>query len=138
MPTVAAVATLEPEVAANIPQAAMFECMRPPGSQDTQWTSEPYMRSANPERSRISPSRMNSGTDTSRNSFEADQDTSPSARTRGSWENTCSSIRASTPIDAATGMASAISTSSTVSVVAIMGSRPRSGARRRLPLRLPR
>ena len=86
MPTVAAVATLEPEVAANIAQAAMLECISPPGSQETQCTSAPYMRSANPERSKISPSRMNIGTETSRKSVEADQLTSPMARTSGSGE----------------------------------------------------
>ena len=52
---VAAVATDEPEVAANSAQEPTFECMRPPGSQDSRCASAPYMRSAMPERSRISP-----------------------------------------------------------------------------------
>jgi hypothetical protein len=33
---VAAVATLEPEVAANIAQVPILACIRPPGSQDSQ------------------------------------------------------------------------------------------------------
>ena len=69
VPMVAAVATLEPEVAANRAQAAMLVCSRPPGSQRSHSASAPYMRSATPLRSRISPSRMKSGTATSRNSF---------------------------------------------------------------------
>ena len=35
VPIVAAVATLEPEVAANMAQAPMLACIRPPGSQDS-------------------------------------------------------------------------------------------------------
>ena len=35
-PTVAAVATLEPEVAANIAQVPMLACISPPGSHDSQ------------------------------------------------------------------------------------------------------
>ena len=35
VPIVAAVATLDPEVAANKAQAAMLECIRPPGSHET-------------------------------------------------------------------------------------------------------
>src|SRR2546422_7080577 len=63
---VAAVATLEPEVAANMAHAAMFECISPPGSQGTHSTSALYMRSAMPERSRISPSSTKNGIATSR------------------------------------------------------------------------
>ena len=58
VPMVTAVATLEPEIAANIEHAATFECMSPPGSQETHCTSALYMRSAMPERSTISPSMM--------------------------------------------------------------------------------
>jgi hypothetical protein len=36
VPMVAAVATLDPEVAAKSEQAPMFECIRPPGSHDSQ------------------------------------------------------------------------------------------------------
>ena len=48
VPIVAAVATLDPEVAANIAQAAMLECISPPGSHGTHSTSALYMRSAMP------------------------------------------------------------------------------------------
>lgn len=61
VPTVAAVAMDAPEVAANSVQAPMLECISPPGSQLSQCDSAPYIRSAMPERSRISPIRMNSG-----------------------------------------------------------------------------
>ena len=80
---VAAVATLEPEVAANMAQAAMLECIRPPGSHDTQCVSAAYIRSAMPERSSTSPSRMNSGMATRMKSVEADQAISPIARDTG-------------------------------------------------------
>ena len=65
----AEVATLEPEVAANSAQVAMLVCSRPPGNHCSQAASALYMRSATPLRVRISPSRMNSGMATSRNSF---------------------------------------------------------------------
>ena len=58
VPMVAAVATLEPETAENNVQVPILECMRPPGSHDIQCIMAAYMRSAMPERSRISPSRM--------------------------------------------------------------------------------
>ena len=65
---VAAVATLEPQTAENSVQAPMLECIRPPGSQDSHCAMAPYMRSAMPERSRISPSSTNIGIATSRTS----------------------------------------------------------------------
>jgi hypothetical protein len=83
---VAAVATLEPEVAANIAQAAMFECMSPPGSHGTHRTRALYMRSAIPERSRISPSSTKNGMATSRKLFDVAHATSPSASVSGSRE----------------------------------------------------
>ena len=36
---VAAVATLEPEVAANMAEVPMFACINPPGSQDSHWAA---------------------------------------------------------------------------------------------------
>ena len=120
MPTVAAVATLEPEVAANRPQAAIFECISPPGSHDTHLIRAPYMRSAKPERNSISPSRMNKGTDTSKNSLLADQVTSPIARVNGNCEKIASRNNANTPSEAATGIASAINTNNKTSAVPIM------------------
>ncbi len=86
VPMVAAVATLDPEVAANIAQAAIFECIRPPGSQGIHSTSALYMRSAMPERSRISPSRTKNGIATSRKLLDVDQLTSPMASASGSFE----------------------------------------------------
>ena len=86
MPIVAAVATLDPEVAANMAQAAMLECIRPPGSHGTQSTSALYMRSAMPERSRISPSSTKNGIATSRKLFEVPQAISPMASDSGSLE----------------------------------------------------
>ena len=58
VPMVAAVATEEPDTAENMVQVPMLECMSPPGSHDSQWVMAPYIRSAIPERSRNSPSRM--------------------------------------------------------------------------------
>ena len=83
---VAAVATLEPEVAANIAQAAMLECISPPGSHGTHSTSALYMRSAMPERSRISPSSTKNGIATRRKLFEVPQAISPIASESGSLE----------------------------------------------------
>ena len=57
-PMVAAVATLDPDTEPNSAQAPMFECIRPPGSQDSHCISAEYMRSAMPLRSRISPNMM--------------------------------------------------------------------------------
>ena len=114
---VAAVATDEPEVAANSAQEPTFECMRPPGSQDSHCASAPYMRSAMPERSRISPISMNSGIAMSRNSMLFSHIMSPSARCRGITEKNCARVRASTPSTAAIGTLRAMSTSRTVRVV---------------------
>jgi hypothetical protein len=86
VPIVAAVATLEPEVAANIAQAAIFECISPPGSHGTQSTSALYMRSAMPERSRISPSSTKNGIATSRKLFDVPHAISPIASESGSLE----------------------------------------------------
>ena len=83
---VAAVATLDPEVAANIAQAAMLECIRPPGSQGSHSTSALYIRSAMPERSRISPSSTKNGIATSRKLFDVSQTISPMASDSGSFE----------------------------------------------------
>ena len=41
---VAAVATLDPETEPNSAQEPMFECISPPGSQESHWTSALYMR----------------------------------------------------------------------------------------------
>src|SRR5688500_18685795 len=61
VPMVAAVAALDPEVAANIALAAMLVCIRPPGSQDTQCVRAPYILSAMPLLSIIWPSKMYKG-----------------------------------------------------------------------------
>ena len=41
MPIVAAVATLEPEVAAKLIEAPILACMSPPGSQESHWLMAP-------------------------------------------------------------------------------------------------
>ena len=83
---VAAVATLEPEVAANMAQAAILECIRPPGSHGIHNTSALYIRSAMPERNKISPSSTKNGIATSRKLFEVAQLISPMASDSGSFE----------------------------------------------------
>ena len=75
MPTVAAVATDEPEVAANSAQLPMLVCSSPPGMRPSQADSAMYMRSAMPERSSSSPSSTNSGIEVSRFSFCTPQTT---------------------------------------------------------------
>ena len=50
-----AVATDEPDVAANRAQQPMLVCSRPPGSRPSQADSAMYMRSAMPDRSSSSP-----------------------------------------------------------------------------------
>ena len=96
VPTVAAVATLEPEVAENSVDAPMLA------------------------RSSTSPSMMNNGIATSRNSLFELHDSSPMARDSGSMENNGSSVRPSTPRAAPTGMDRPISTSRRIRAVAIM------------------
>ncbi len=86
VPMVAAVATDEPEMAANMAHEPTFECMRPPGSHDSQCVAAAYMLSAMPERSMISPNRMNSGMATRMTSVEDTQPISPMARLRGRKE----------------------------------------------------
>src|SRR3546814_8004692 len=93
VPTVAAVATLEPEVAAKRALAPMFACISPPGSHDSHRLIEPYIFSARPERSRISPSMMNRGMATSRNSLLVLQVTSPMARESGRSEEHTSELQ---------------------------------------------
>ena len=69
MPTVAAVATLDPELAAKIVQDPILACINPPGSHESHWITAAYMRRAIPARSIISPSNMNIGTATRMNSL---------------------------------------------------------------------
>ena len=61
VPMVAAVATDEPETAANRVLEAMLVWRSPPGNQRNQSVRARYMPSATPERTSSSPSRMNSG-----------------------------------------------------------------------------
>ena len=86
MPIVAAVATLEPEVAANRAQAPMLECIRPPGSQESHCRIESYIPVAIPERNRISPSRINNGMATRVYSVPVDHITIPMALESGIGE----------------------------------------------------
>ena len=111
MPTVAAVATLEPEDAAKIAHEPMFACIRPPGSHDSHWITASYMRFAMPARSMISPSRMNIGTATSTNSLLLSHVNSPIATARRPSMYIWSSARVSTPRTAATGTLATTSTS---------------------------
>ena len=57
----------------------MFECMSPPGSHDSQCVIAAYMRSAMPERSKISPSKTNSGMAKRMKLVDTDQAVSPIA-----------------------------------------------------------
>src|SRR5690625_274415 len=61
VPIVAAVATDEPEMAANRPHETILECSSPPGSGDSQYDSVRYMRSVTPARTKISPNNTNKG-----------------------------------------------------------------------------
>ncbi len=73
VPIVAAVATDEPDVAANSAQQPMFVCSSPPGRRASHADSATYMRSAMPERSSSSPSSTNSGIAVSRFSLPTPQ-----------------------------------------------------------------
>ena len=80
---VAAVATDEPDTAANIAEAPMLVCSRPPGSGFSQSDSERYMRSVKPPRTSNSPSSTNSGTATSTKLLVAPQYWVPYSSTAG-------------------------------------------------------
>ena len=80
---VAAVAALEPELAANIAQAAMLVCMSPPGSQLTHASRARYMRSETPDRKSSSPMRMNSGAATRMKLVLTDHDICPKVPSQG-------------------------------------------------------
>ena len=86
VPMVADVATLEPQVAANTAEAAMFECMRPPGSQLIHCTMQWYILSVMPDRMRISPMSTNRGMAIRIGSVLVFQMISPMARTSGTGE----------------------------------------------------
>ena len=108
VPIVAAVATDEPEVAANSAHAPMLVCSRPPGSPPSHAESAVYMRSAMPERSSSSPSSTNSGMQVSRFSLSVPQ-------TTGAMESMNGAPKAATPprmptaaIDTAIGMPTSI------------------------------
>lgn len=88
VPMVAAVATLDPDVAANIALAATLVCIRPPGIQLTHLSRARNMSAAMPVRNMISPIRMKSGTATSTKSVLEDQAISPKAGISGKKENT--------------------------------------------------
>src|SRR5690554_1649728 len=122
VPTVAAVATLEPEVAANKALAPILACINPPGSHDSHRLMALYILSARPERSKISPSIMKSGMATRRNSLLVAQDISPMARESGSIEYRGSRISPSRPRAAPTGMLMPIRTSSSTREVVIIES----------------
>ncbi len=81
---VAAVATDDPDTAANIADAPMLVCNRPPDIWPSQSESDVYMRSVTPLRSRISPSRMKSGTAVMMKSLRTPQVFSPNVSNVGS------------------------------------------------------
>ena len=112
MPTVAAVATEEPEEAANIAEQPMLACIRPPGSQDNHWITALYIRCAIPARNMISPSRINIGMATSINSLLWCQIKSPSMSDRRPFIKISSRDRLKIPSTAATGTADTTSANS--------------------------
>src|ERR1043166_9461351 len=99
---VAAVATDEPEIAENTPQAAMLVCSNPPGSRSSQTFSARYNRSDNPARNKISPIRRNSGTATSTKLDDGVHTVCPRKFQNGRSENAKPTINPSTPSAAAT------------------------------------
>ena len=94
---VAAVATLDPEIAENTAQAAMFVCSRPPGQRRIQTLSARYSWSDRPDRSRISPIRRNSGTATSTKLDDGAQITWPRNSQNGRSEKMNPDSNASAP-----------------------------------------
>ena len=108
VPMVAAVATDEPEVAANRADDPMFECIKPPGNQPSHLTMPSYMRSVMPARSRISPSNTNNGIATSRKSVPVCQTISPRARWSGMGVSRNCRAKPSQPREAAIGTANAM------------------------------
>lgn len=117
---VAAVAALEPQVAANNADAPTFECISPPGSQPSQAVMESYILSARPDRSSTSPSMTNSGTLSRTKPLDDVQPTSARARLSGKFEYSASRVRPMIPSVAATGKAMASNTRSKTKAVRIM------------------
>ena len=107
VPIVAAVATLEPDVAANIAHAAILACISPPGIHGIHNTKALYILPAIPERRSISPRRTKNGIATSRKLFDVAQVISPIATVNGSFEYNSTRRTPRKPSPAETGMASA-------------------------------
>ena len=124
MPTVAAVATEEPDDAAKIAHEPMLACMSPPGSHDSHCITALYMRCAMPARSMISPRRMNIGTATRMNSLLFSQVNSPIAGVRRPRKKSSSRTKLRTPSTAATGTAAMTRTSRTMRVRSAMDQVP--------------
>ena len=110
VPMVAAVATDEPEVAANSAQHAILVCSSPPGRRDSQAAIAPYMRSAMPLRSSSSPSRMNSGAAVSRLSLRTPHNIAPVVDRKGTPKTMTPAPAPTRTIDTAIGRPSSIST----------------------------
>ena len=102
VPIVAAVAMLEPEVAANTAQAATLVCISPPGMRPTQRSSASNIDSVTPERSSNSPIRMNIGMATKMKSALELQATSPKPRSSGKGENNSDRVKPKMPSTATT------------------------------------
>ena len=134
VPIVAAVATLDPEVAAKSAQAPMLACIVPPGSQDSHSTSAAYIRSATPERTSISPRSTKNGIATSVSEAMLCQATSPSIRSSGMGVKKMASRKESKPSAAATETERASSDKSSTRLTVIISGAPiRPRLRRRAP-----
>src|SRR5579871_2471760 len=94
---VAAVATLDPEIAENTAQAAMLVCRRPPGQRRIQTLSARYNCSERPDRNRISPISRNNGTATSTKLDDGPQITCPRNNQNGRSEKIKPDSSASAP-----------------------------------------
>ena len=105
---VAAVATEDPEVAANRADEPILECIKPPGNHPSHFTMLSYIRSVMPARSKISPIITNIGIATSKKSVEVCHAKSEIARYSGMGLSVYCRIRPNQPSEAAIGTDSPI------------------------------
>src|SRR5436190_9225232 len=108
VPIVAAVATDDPDVAANKAQQPMLVCKRPPGKRPSHAASVTYILSAMPLRSSSSPSKMNNGIAVSRFSFCTPQTTEAMESMNGRPKASNPPPAPTTNIDTAIGMPTSI------------------------------
>ncbi len=114
-PMVAAVAAEEPETAAKIAQPRTLTCSSRPGTRPSQGASPENMSCDRRERSRISPIRMNSGSEASDQECECPQRLVASTSPCGASAKTVMAKSASASSDTATQVPAASSTISTAS-----------------------